>query len=68
MSKIAPTSNIPCELAAGPVGFQDTVAMAMFGPDVIIFGRVSRPSPNAPDDVLAEIAGPEGELERVVSD
>ena len=38
MLKIAPTSSIPCELAAVPVGFQDTVGVARLGPVVMVFG------------------------------
>lgn len=66
ISKIAPTSNMPCGLAADPVGFQYTVEMPLLGPDVIVLERISGPSPNARDDVLAEIAKPERELERTL--
>ena len=37
ISKIASTSNMLCELAADPVGFQYTMGMPLVGPGVMVF-------------------------------
>lgn len=36
--KIAPTNNIPCELAADPVGFQNIAEVAGLGRGVMVLG------------------------------
>ena len=54
MPKIAPTSSIPCELAADPVGFKERAGFTRVGPLVMVFAGAPGANDADWDGLIAE--------------